>query len=322
MLIIFSTSYDTTVDLLVHYLKTADVFRFNSDRWEDYTIDMGPAGVRLEDPTGRSVCSRDITKAFWRKPARTKDMFPEIPVPEEMTYCEAEVWYVMREMVNILWAEKKVVLIEPLADLRAGKFVQLKLAREYFTLPDYQFRLGSGSRFSKDAAVVTKSLTLEPVVGKTHSVIFATRVDDSRLAPSYPWMVQEYIDAEADVTVVVVRDRLFAFELDRRPFLDKTVDWRELPVDETSDNWKPHTLPEAIEKGIFSFMGSLLLHFGRLDFLYHQGSYTFLEVNPNGQWAWLDAEAKHGLTMKIIDEISPRTPCRSIPAGRPPLASC
>lgn len=321
MLIIFSTSYDTTVDLLIHYLKSVDVFRFNSDRWEDYKIEMSPAGFRIEDPTGRAVCSRDVKKAFWRKPAKNKDMFPEVPIPEEKAYCETEVWYVMREMVNILWGENKIVLIEPLADLRAGKFVQLKLACKYFKIPKYQFRLGYKTLFNNDSEVVTKSLTLDPVAGDTHAVIFATKVEDKALSQAYPWMVQEYIHAEADVTVVFVRDQLFAFELDRRPFLDKTVDWRELPVDETSDNWMPHTLPTDIEKGIFDFMGSLLLHFGRLDFLYNKGCYYFLEVNPNGQWAWLDAGGKLGLTSKIVDEISPETDCHCIPECRPPLGS-
>ncbi|NTW84258.1 MAG: hypothetical protein HGB36_13005 [Chlorobiaceae bacterium] len=316
MLIIFSTSYDTTVDLLLHYLRSAPVFRYNTDRWEDYQIEIGPSGFRLQDPAGRLVNSSDITKALWRKPAKNRDLFPEIELPEETAYCETEVWYAMREMVNILWKERKIVLIEPLGDLRAGKFVQLDAASRYFSVPDYQFRLGFGSSFPEGARVITKSLTLEPVASASHSVLFATLVDDCELSPSCPWLVQEYVHADADITVVFVRGRIFAYELDRTPFLDRTVDWRELPVDDTSDNWQVHQLPDAVMTGITAFMEELGLHFGRLDFLCRKGTYYFLEVNPNGQWAWLDAERKNGLLSAIIEEILPGTPCNPIPVSR------
>ncbi len=136
------------------------------------------------------------------------------------------------------------------------------------------------------------------------------------MSPEAPWFIQECITAETDVTVQVVRDRVFAFELDRRPFMEETVDWRELAADETSGEWLPHTLPKGIEKNIYGFMDRLGLHFGRLDFLVAGDVYHFLEVNPNGQWGWLDVEGKHGLLNKVIEEISPSTPCTPIPVAR------
>jgi len=117
------------------------------------------------------------------------------------------------------------------------------------------------------------------------------------------------------VTVAFVYDRAFAFELDRSAFVDRAADWRELPFDE-QPQWQPHKLPEHIEAGVFGFMKELGLHFGRLDLLWGADGYHFLEVNTNGEWAWLDSEGRYGLLPKVVEEVSPDTPVHSIPFSR------
>jgi hypothetical protein len=218
---------------------------------------------------------------------------------------------------SLLWAQGKVVLVEPFVDVRVGKFVQLEAARHFFKVPAFQF--GIGVPFDKHSGreYVTKSLTFETIGPESEgATLFTTRVDTDQLSPEVPWFIQECIMAETDVTVQVVRDRVFAFELDRRPFMAQTVDWRELAADETSGEWRPHALPEDVEQNVFAFMDKLGLHFGRLDFLLAEDVYHFLEVNPNGQWGWLDVEGKHGLLNKVIEEISPSTRCTPVPIAR------
>jgi len=292
-----------------------DVFRLNFDLWRDYKVEVNVGGFRVEDPAGRVVDEGRVSKFLWRRPTRTHNSLPGALASDEDRYSEGEVWYAVQEIVNLLWARAKVVLVEPHADRRVGKFVQLRAAGRYFDVPDYQFRLGFPSKFGA-RGVVVKSLTFEPVgVDKEGrpSVIFATKVNSRDLATSSPWMVQEYVAADFDVTVAVVRDKMFAFGLDRHKFPKDVADWRELSMQETTDNWRVHELPLQMERSIFRLMDDLMLHFARIDFLLKDGRYFFLELNPNGHWAWLDAEGKHGLLDKIVDEISPRTRCHPIP---------
>jgi hypothetical protein len=317
LLFIFSTSYDTTADLLIHTLGPDRVFRYNFDLWRDYRIEVGPEGFRIEDPVGRVLRERDVTKAFWQKPARTRDIFPETPIADEDRYREEELWYVLKEIFNLLWDRQRVVLVEPYVDIRVGKFVQTRLAARYFRVPEYRFTCGQPAGRDGAGPQVAKSLTSEPVVrGEGRVVLYSTLVDPRDLSPGEPWLTQDYVAAGRDVTVVFVRDRAFAFELDRAAFLDRTIDWREMAVEETSDRWLPHRLPADVESGIFRFMEGLGLHYGRLDFLVDDSGYWFLEVNPSGLWAWLDATGEHGLLGKMAEEISPFTPCRPIPVGR------
>jgi len=46
------------------------------------------------------------------------------------------------------------------------------------------------------------------------------------------------------------------------------------------------------------------LAFGRLDFLLKGPTAYFLEVNPNGQWAWLDIDGGQGIFDAVVHELT------------------
>ena len=43
--------------------------------------------------------------------------------------------------------------------------------------------------------------------------------------------------------------------------------------------------------------------FGRFDFIRKDGELWFLELNPNGQWAWLDQDNANGLVTMVAEAI-------------------
>jgi len=312
-LLLITNSYDTTADLLIHRLGPEKVFRFNFDIWSDYAFEITPTRFRIVDPTQRWVDNEKVAKVLWRKPWSRGPFRPSSQTDEDRYY-DQEVWYAVREIVNLLWLDGKIVLVEPYAERRAGKFIQMRIAAKHLKVPPYQFRVGLPSIFLDSQHIVVKSLTTEPVGAlQERELLFTTRVDDRHLSPDCPWLVQGYVHADKDVTVAFVYDRLFAFELDRTEFREQTVDWREMPTDWKAGQWHSHQLPDTVTRGIFGFMQELGLHFGRLDFLQTQDGYHFLEVNANGEWAWLDTEGRYGLLAKVTEEIDPATTGHSIP---------
>ena len=54
---------------------------------------------------------------------------------------------------------------------------------------------------------------------------------------------------------------------------------------------------------IKGFMDETGYRFGRFDFIRKDGELWFLELNPNGQWAWLDEKNEHGLVSMVADAI-------------------
>jgi glutathione synthase/RimK-type ligase-like ATP-grasp enzyme len=53
-------------------------------------------------------------------------------------------------------------------------------------------------------------------------------------------------------------------------------------------SYELHQLPQEVESQCVHLTRALGLAFGAIDLiLTPQGEYVFLEINPNGQWAWL-----------------------------------
>jgi hypothetical protein len=310
---LYTNSFDTTADLLILNLGSEKFFRFNFDLWRDYRIYIDDERFEIENPTGLRICDQGLAKAYWRKPMRKQHMFPDMQIPQIENYIEEELWYAMRELVNRFWLEGKLVLTEPFADMRGGKLIQARIAKKYFDVPAARFVCGRSKKSDPTTSVV-KSLTSSRV--KEGAVIYTTRVRMEELDSSSPWYTQEFVEAEKDITVAFVRDQFFAFELPREGFVQRTIDWREVSLETATSDWPTHQLPDKLKAGIFSFMRDMGLHYGRLDFLYTQGKYVFLEVNSNGEWGWLDVEGKYGLRDKIAKEVSPLTPVHSVPTTR------
>ena len=309
-LLILTNSYDATTDLLLDRLSEQSVFRLNFDQITKYRLRLNRDGFDIADPTGRTVNSRTVRKVYWRKPFNGEDETSEI----WSKYVEAEMRYVLTEMVNLLWADQKLVLVEPFAERRTGKLFQLRQADGLFAVPAYEVVLHDSPR-TKTAVV--KSLSNE-LVGDRVLYTIGVRTDD--LDPRYPWFVEQYIAASHDVTVVFVRGQVFAFSLER-DFLKTTIDWRQCISPE--QKWTRHSLPPQLSTAILAYMEALKLDFGRFDFLLDKEQrYWFCEVNPNGQFAWLDLNGEQGLLDAVLQEISPTTEHHPIPNRHPLQSPC
>jgi hypothetical protein len=312
---IYTNSYDGWADLLVDRLGGGRVFRFNLDLWREYEVAIDAEGFRFADRAGRTVTAAQVAKFLWRRPRTSRQLFPEKDFPREQLYEDEEFAYAMREVWNCMYYAGKAVLIDPCSDQLSGKLIQARIAQRYFSVPVW--KMVSGGKGPPGTSVVAvKSLTSQRVEART--TLYTSRVTADELAPSAPWFIQACIEAERDVTVVFVRGSLFAFEF-RRDLLPKDVlDWR-LAVERDpalADKWTAHELPETIRKGIKGFMRDMGLHYGRLDFLLAGSRYWFLEVNPNGEWGWLDPAGRFGILEKLVEELSPDTPCHPLPRLR------
>jgi len=67
--------------------------------------------------------------------------------------------------------------------------------------------------------------------------------------------------------------------------------------------WDRTELSESELLAIKSFMKDTGFAFGRFDFLRKDGELIFLEMNPNGMWAWLDMDYKNGIFESVANAI-------------------
>jgi len=126
----------------------------------------------------------------------------------------------------------------------------------------------------------------------TNTVDSSIKVDNLELSPSY---FQEYIEKEYEIRLTVVNNHFFPVKI----ITKGKVDWR---TDEAQGvEFENTTIPHDIEVKCLKLLKNLDLNFGAFDFLVKDGEYIFLEVNPNGQWLWLEKELNLNIAQAIFD---------------------
>jgi len=101
-----------------------------------------------------------------------------------------------------------------------------------------------------------------------------------------PGIFQPYIEKEYEVRVTVVGNKLFATRIDSQASLRSTVDWRRYDFDKVRH--ETVSLPEEESVRCINLVERLNLQFGAIDMIVTpKGEHYFLEINANGQWAWI-----------------------------------
>jgi hypothetical protein len=293
--LLITNSYDATSDLLITEIGSDKFIRLNLDRPRDWSITLSPEELSISSAIG-VFNSAVIAKCIWRKPFISKpenDSFSEDFVGEEWKYTLFEIALLMQDM-------GKLRMNFPIADYELGKLKQLRYARRFFKI-SASVVYTNATPFNKKPSIA-KSLSGKPF--SDGKVLYTVDVTNKALSKDV-WYIQDRIDAKFDITVVYLYGEVFTFRLDRSKI--SSLDWR-IEQFEVVKDWEKVSLGEDFDRRIKEYMEKLNLVYGRLDFLQPEigDEPVFLEVNKNGQWAWLDAKKDNGLfraMCKIADPL-------------------
>lgn len=298
MIFISTCSQDVTVDLLLPELRDLPTFRFNIDQPKDYTWDFSRNGFEITDlKNGASISTRTLSSFYRRKPV----YFETIDIPKAgclENWCREETSALFDDFYRLCEAKRLTTLIHSRDD-HYGKLRQLLVAENYFKVSHWHIFHGVLPDELKHGKWVAKALTGTPIgEGKMY---FVKEVDPTALDLAYPWFLQEKIDGDDEVTVVYVNGQLFSYRYPRSSIAD-CDDVRKATFENPS-KWEPCELSRVEQSAIRGFMAETSYRFGRFDFIRKDGELWFLELNPNGQWAWLDEANENGLISAIADAI-------------------
>lgn len=127
-------------------------------------------------------------------------------------------------------------------------------------------------------------------------IMYSTVFDEAKLdkqaahAP-YPGIYQEYVPKDHEWRVTVVGDEVFAGGVATSD--EAKDDWRRLQMKpEHVQFYAPEkSLDGAIQEKCIQYLGHLGLHYGAFDLVERpDGHIIFLEMNPNGQFMWLERQ--------------------------------
>lgn len=102
-----------------------------------------------------------------------------------------------------------------------------------------------------------------------------------------PVFAQRYIPKKIELRITVVGDRLFSCAIHSQDSERTKHDWRNYDFEKVRH--EAYELPEEIERRLRALMRFWRLSFGALDMIVTpSGEYVFLEINPGGQWGWIE----------------------------------
>lgn len=317
--LVISTALDAATDAVLHKLGgrgvpciRLDTEQFPFDSQLSLAVGGDPGAPHLSyGSCGSAMESVKSPRSIWYRRVRTPTR------PDEMDQGVYE--FCMRE--------SRALLVGACMSI-ADKIMSNPASVWQAEFKPFQLSVASAAGFCVPETVVTNSpdrirafhdegrraLIVKPVrsgyfeSGGEPRVIYTNRfldehlssLDSARLAPS---IYQVFVPKSLDIRVTYVGGRCFSAAIHSQTDVAAAVDWRR-----TDDEHLPHSrheLPHALEKIIHGYMSTLGLNFGALDFaLTSEGIYHFLEVNPNGQWLWLDHQLDLGITDAVADWLS------------------
>jgi len=148
---------------------------------------------------------------------------------------------------------------------------------------------------SHEGGIVTKPLStghVETLDGSVEAQILTSSVGaehlrDPALLAKCPTLLQERVTKGVDVRVTVIDRQICALTASPPSGGATPLDIRQ---DGMSDLlYEPVTLPPDVTAKLLSLCDYLQLRFAAIDLVRSRyDEWFFLEINPNGQWAWLD----------------------------------
>ncbi|MFE9331871.1 ATP-grasp ribosomal peptide maturase [Streptomyces sp. NPDC006925] len=287
---------DVTADMVIAELnkRGVPVVRFDPSETGDRLTLSARFGAGSATPAGtlrtpsRIANLEGVRAMYWRRP--TWPHFEHLDA-QDARYAEA---HVRHGLGGTLYALPNCRYVNHPLSNRAAEHKPLQLAvaqRLGLVVPPTLISNdleAIRSFITEHAPVVFKTLRWTPY-RRTNGVGLTTwtepvSVDDvDERVTVVPHLFQAQVPKVADVRVVVVGQKVFAVRID-----SDLLDWR---ADYSALTYTPMTLPAAVEKALTAHLDHFGLASGSYDLcITRDDDLHWLELNPNGQWGWLEDE--------------------------------
>jgi hypothetical protein len=258
--------------------RRVPTWRVSLNHFPGVAISWSPAKLcQFGSPNDRVVIGEHTT-AWWRRPGW---MDPQGLSPAEMELAHNEASNILRGVLTCAVGR----WVDPPATVEAAedKLAQLQLAQrlDVATPPTLVTSDPEAARaFATEGPIVAKAVSsgagIQPFTGEV-------RPDLLELVARCPVLLQRRVDACADLRVVTVGSEVFAWSRSRDS--EGPLDWRA--TDPAGSGFRAIPAMPVADSAL-RLSGALGLTHSTQDWLLTTDGPVFLEVNPQGQWLFLD----------------------------------
>ncbi len=296
--LIVTSSYDRTCDYLISKYKDVKFFRFNMDRFSAYKISVTSTGFSISDPF-TELTSHNCKSIYFRKP--THENLGEVYDAKYHQFSYRESYSLIEGLVEYFPGK---CLSKPSIMRRAGnKVFQALVAKEIgLRIPTLSITnsVTSVKKISEDETIVKPLSVGSIVIGKRKEYVQTNLYDekfDLSLLKYTPAYFQRFVEKDYEVRVTFIDSKAYCVRIDS----EDTVDWRKPGNTVAYRKWE---IPEAIYTKCLLYLKTVDMCFGCFDFIVRDEQWYFLEMNSNGQWAWLELETGLPISKGIMSYLN------------------
>jgi glutathione synthase/RimK-type ligase-like ATP-grasp enzyme len=127
-----------------------------------------------------------------------------------------------------------------------------------------------------------------------------------------PMIFQEYVEKDCEFRVIIVGEQIFCGKIPSQQSEDGQADWRKDA--NLIDEIEVYELPASVKLKLLHLMDYFRLNYGAIDLIKTpEGKYVFLEINPVGEFSWLDKALGHKISEAIANVLLNRARRRNSP---------
>jgi glutathione synthase/RimK-type ligase-like ATP-grasp enzyme len=301
MILIITHKEDYTSDFLIDKLNNKGI-KYKRLNCEDiyktsYSIDNNLNFIFDNERSFKSVWFR-----------RTKLPPFENAKFEDRIYLQNEYETLLKNLLSVMDTKW---LSEPGAIYRAeNKLLQLKLARKIGFNTPKTLVTNSKIELKKFYEENNQDIIIKPLgisrIFKDDSLSFLftnsvkkEHIDAIENFDLTPCLFQNRIEKELELRITVVGENIFSAGVDSQSNIKTQLDWRKSQL-----QFFQYKIPKDISDKCIEMVKKLNLKFGAIDLIKDKnGNYIFLEINPNGQWAWIETQTQLPISDAIINEL-------------------
>lgn len=300
MILIITHKQDYTADFVINKLNEQNIsyFRLNCEDFSTYDF-------KIDNELNFTINGISDFNSVWFR--RTK-------LPDYTNYSINQQEFLLNEFDSFLKnifsiiKTKKWLSIPKNVYNAENKLLQLKEAKSIgFELPNTLITT-TKRKITQFYSENNDKIIIKPfwnskiqIDGKTKllftNLVSKSDIENIESIEITPVIFQEYIDKKKEFRVTIVDKEIFVASVDSQSCTKTKIDWRRDNLTFIKDG-----LPIDVENKCFELVNNLGLKFGAIDLIQDKNdNFIFLEINPNGQWVWIETDTNLQISKSIIN---------------------
>lgn len=302
--LLISNRFDFSTDFIAVELANQgiDFIRINRDELKDYIIEFDPIKPEIKatyNDYSFTISIKHLESIYYRAPTFLRDIYQEGLSEDEQLIRTQWAAFVRSLCVfeNVKWLNNPTAIYK--AEIKPYQlFIANKLGIKIPKTTVSNVTLSSDFEYQAIKSIDTAIVSSGENEGFVYTEIYK-KDELEEVKYTSPFFIQQGLVPKIDIRVTVVENEVIAIKITSDKEIDE--DWRRYKDELTYSIFE---LPKEVHDFCINYTKKLNLNFGAIDLVLHNNDYYFIEINPTGEWSWLQKNTGYSFDKLIVKSLT------------------